>query len=72
MGHLAMETYWEQAMHQNSALIFNLSLSRFDNVAVTVIPFRINRQNGGEAEEAVGANHIPLPVAEALNDAQGR
>jgi amino acid transporter len=41
MGHLAMKNYWEQALHQNSALIFNLSLSQMENVAVTMIPFQI-------------------------------
>ena len=71
MGHLAMETYWEQAMHQNSALIFNLSLSRFDNVAVTMIPFRINRRNGnGHAHAAT--EKMPPQVAEAIEEAQGR
>ncbi|MBN1965148.1 MAG: APC family permease [Anaerolineae bacterium] len=46
MGHLAMDSFWEQALHQNSALIFNLALSQMDHVAVTVIPYRIAR-NGG-------------------------
>ena len=41
MGHLSMDNYWEQALHQNSALIFNLSLSQLENVAVTMIPFQI-------------------------------
>ncbi len=59
LGHLAMDTFWEQTLHQNTALIFNLSLSRFDNVAVTMIPFRINRQNGkhapAESAQSAGA-----------------
>ncbi len=42
MGHLAMDSYWEQALHQNSALIFNLALSQLEGVAVTVIPYQIN------------------------------
>ncbi|NPV66636.1 MAG: APC family permease [Anaerolineae bacterium] len=41
MGHLAMPNFWEQALHQNSALIFNLTLSQMENVAVTIIPFQI-------------------------------
>jgi len=41
MGHLAMPSFWEQALHQNSALIFNLTLSQMENVAVTIIPFQI-------------------------------
>ncbi len=44
MGHLAMDSYWEQALHQNSALIFNLALSRMDNVVVTVIPYQIHHK----------------------------
>lgn len=41
MGHLAMPNFWEQVLHQNSALIFNLTLSQMENVAVTIIPFQI-------------------------------
>ncbi len=44
MGHLAMDSYWEQILHQNSALIFNLALSKLDRVAVTVIPYQIHRR----------------------------
>ena len=43
MGHLAMSDFWEQALHQNSALIFNLALSHMENVAVTTVPFQIHR-----------------------------
>lgn len=43
MGHLVMDTFWEQALHQNSALIFNLALSRLDRVVVTSVPFQIHR-----------------------------
>jgi amino acid transporter len=46
LGHLAMDTYWEQALHQNSAVFFNLALSRMDNVIVTSVPYRIHRKNG--------------------------
>src|SRR5690606_25122870 len=35
MGHLAMDTFWEQALHQNSAFIFNVALSGLDRVVVT-------------------------------------
>ncbi len=45
MGHLSMETFWEQALHQNSAFIFNLALSQLDNVAVTTVPFRVHHLN---------------------------
>ncbi len=45
MGHLAMDTFWEQALHQNSALIFNLALAQMENVVVTTVPYQV-----GEAE----------------------
>ncbi|NLE50284.1 MAG: APC family permease [Chloroflexi bacterium] len=51
MGHLAMDTYWEQVLHQNTAVIFNLTLSRMDNVVVTSVPYQIHRD---ELEEAHG------------------
>lgn len=41
MGHLAMPTYWEQALHQNTAVVFNLTLSRMQNIAVTSVPYQI-------------------------------
>jgi hypothetical protein len=44
MGHLAMDTYWEQLLHQNTAYIFNLVLSRMDRVVVTSVPFQIHRE----------------------------
>ena len=43
MGHLAMDTYWEQVLHQNTAVIFNLALSRMNNVVVTNVPYQIRR-----------------------------
>lgn len=44
MGHLVMDTFWEQALHQNSAFIFNLALGRMDRVVVTSVPYQIHRQ----------------------------
>jgi len=52
MGHLAMDTYWEQILHQNTAVIFNLALSRMDNVVVTSVPYQIHR------DELRHARHI--------------
>ncbi|HEX3051836.1 MAG TPA: APC family permease [Aggregatilineaceae bacterium] len=51
MGHLAMDTFWEQALHQNTAVLFNLGLSRMKNVVITSVPYQI-RRNGAPAEEA--------------------
>jgi len=42
MGHLVMDSFWEQALHQNSAFIFNLSLSRMERVVVTSVPYQIH------------------------------
>jgi amino acid transporter len=42
MGHLVMDTFWEQALHQNSAFIFTLALGDLENVAVTSVPYQIH------------------------------
>lgn len=49
MGHLAMDTFWEQALHQNTAVIFNLALSRMENVAVTSVPYQIHGKRDTKA-----------------------
>jgi amino acid transporter len=54
MGHLAMDTFWEQALHQNSAVMFNLALSRMEGVVVTSVPYQIHR-NGLAREQAAEA-----------------
>jgi amino acid transporter len=41
MGQLVMDTYWEQALHQNSAFLLNLALSRYERVVVTQVPYQI-------------------------------
>jgi len=51
MGHLAMDTYWEQALHQNTAFIFNLALARMDRVVVTTVPYQIHHRRHEEDEE---------------------
>jgi hypothetical protein len=42
MGHLAMDTVWEQGLHQNSAVIFNLALQNIERVVVTTVPYQIH------------------------------
>jgi amino acid transporter len=54
MGHLAMDTYWEQALHQNSAVMFNLALSRMENVVVTSVPYQVHR-NGITGHHFMGS-----------------
>lgn len=53
MGHLAMDTFWEQALHQNSAFIFNVALSGLDRVIVTNVPYQIHHAEDEEQEEEV-------------------
>lgn len=44
VGHLAMETTWEQALHQNSVLIFNLALNGLERVVLTIVPHQIRQR----------------------------
>jgi len=41
MGHLVMDSFWEQALHQNTAYIFNLLLGRVDRVVLTSVPYQV-------------------------------
>jgi amino acid transporter len=50
MGHLVMDTFWEQALHQNTAFIFNLALSRLERVVVTSVPYQIHRNGNGKLD----------------------
>jgi amino acid transporter len=50
MGHLVMDNFWEQALHQNTAIIFNLSLGQMEDVAVTTVPYQINDKDLRAAE----------------------
>jgi amino acid transporter len=62
MGHLAMDNFWEQALHQNTDFIFNLALGDMDNVAVTIIPYRVHAE--GKAER-IADSHQAEPGARA-------
>jgi amino acid transporter len=42
MGHLATDTLWEQTLHQNSAIIFNLALQGLERVTVSNVPYQIH------------------------------
>ena len=46
VGHLSMEHAWEQALHQNSVLIFNLALHDLEHVVVTIVPHQVQRHQG--------------------------
>jgi hypothetical protein len=71
MGHLVMETPWEQALHKNSALIFNLALQGLERVAVINVPYQIHNLhhvNGGNHDapehEAARAHNSAEPTRE--------
>ncbi len=63
MGHLAMGTVWEQGLHQNSAVIFNLALQNIERVVVTTVPYQIYHlhYHNGDAPEVVLEQTAQLP-----------
>jgi amino acid transporter len=66
MGHLVMNSFWEQALHQNSAFIFNLALGQMENVVVTTVPYQIHSddEESDDALSAEAAQAEPVPVIE--------
>jgi amino acid transporter len=67
MGHLVMHNFWEQALHQNSALIFNVGLGHVENVVVTTVPYQIEADDP-DLPQAV-ADAEPVPVIDNEQDA---
>ena len=53
MGQLVMDTFWEQALHQNTAFIFNVALTGLPQVVVTAVPYQIGHLH----------NHCQPPAA---------
>jgi amino acid transporter len=47
VGHLAMDSAWKQALHQNSVFIFNMALNGLERVVVTIVPHQIRHQENG-------------------------
>jgi amino acid transporter len=41
IGHLAMDSFWQQALHQNTAFVFNLALADLEHVMMTIVSYRI-------------------------------
>jgi amino acid transporter len=76
MGSLVMDTYWEQALHQNSAFIFTLALGDLENVAVTSVPYQIHHMKHPEGREAqlgrplASGSSTTLPKVEAGSTAK--
>lgn len=61
LGHLVMDTFWEQALHQNSAYLLNLALAELDNVVVTMVPYQIHHDDDRLEREAVRAQNEASP-----------
>ncbi|MBO9308796.1 MAG: APC family permease [Chloroflexi bacterium] len=60
LGHLAMDTLWEQILHQNNAYIFSLALQNLDRVVVTTVPYQCHHDDGnGNGHDK--KNGTPLP-----------
>lgn len=51
IGHLVMDTYWEQALHQNSQILIDLALQNQERVVVIKVPYQIHHINPSEAQE---------------------
>lgn len=47
MGHLAMDSVFTQALHQNSSLILNLGLTGLERVVVTIVPLQVRHEEEG-------------------------
>ncbi|MCC7452150.1 MAG: APC family permease [Anaerolineae bacterium] len=47
LGHLATDTLWEQVLHQNTAIVFNLALQDLDRVTMTTVPYQIHHITNG-------------------------
>jgi amino acid transporter len=48
MGHLAMDSVFTQALHQNSSLILNLGLTGLERVVVTIVPLQVRHDEDPE------------------------
>ena len=59
IGELVMETFWEQGLHHNSALILELALRHVDGIAVTIVPFHLHHVQDDVAEELPGTDGNP-------------
>lgn len=70
MGHLAMDTYWEQVLHSNSAFLFNLVLSRLDRIVVTTVPYQIHHREDGPGYETDEREKEDIPVVNGFEPAE--
>jgi amino acid transporter len=56
MGHLAMDSLFTQALHQNSSLILNMGLTGLERVVVTIVPLQVHQNGNGGNGGAVNRN----------------
>ncbi|MCA9941248.1 MAG: APC family permease [Anaerolineales bacterium] len=52
-GGLTTETFWEQALHQNSAVAFRLALRHIEGVAITNVAFQLHHHPTEQDEAAI-------------------
>src|SRR5690606_19649022 len=67
MGHLVMDTFWEQALHHNSAYIFNLALAGLDRVVVTMVPYQIHHGKDVDGKDHLVSDDQVKAQAEAVS-----
>ncbi len=54
LGHLAMDSVFTQALHQNSSLILNLGLTGLERVVVTIVPLQVRHdEEGGDVNNNI-------------------
>ncbi|HVU14359.1 MAG TPA: APC family permease [Phototrophicaceae bacterium] len=67
IGQLVMNSVFKQALHQNTALIFNLALSGMEHVVVTSVPYQIHSGHEGHHAEVLEESEVLHPVAETVS-----
>jgi hypothetical protein len=69
IGHLAMDTVWEQILHQNNAYIFSLALQNLDRVVVTTVPYQCHHDDGnGNGHDKKNGAALPPEVEVKAED----
>jgi amino acid transporter len=67
LGHLAPDQPWQQALHQNSAIIFELAMQDMERVVVTNVPYQIKSFAYTELEGNGDHGHSHGPDVEPHN-----
>ncbi len=70
MGHLAMDTFMGQVLHQNSVLLFNVALTNMDRVVVTIVPYQIHRAPHNQYIATGNFARQPVKPADAAKAAE--